>query len=177
MRLTVKYALIEVGYAPAERDVVVEELGELCGCGSGIRVAPGAERYEQFLVIAAEGHISVHHRGYADGCKLFNLTVILGDDVLAEICVAVLEPVPDAVHIVGPQTVHKLVLPLVAALRDRLVLSVDEHRLDSGGTELYAEYGLARYDSFFCCHLYGFEKELGRKHIPPVKLSLNNSIT
>ena len=66
MLVILENALIEMGNAPAQRDVVVEELGELGGSLTGIGVTLGAERYEDLLLLV-ECHIAVHHGGEADG--------------------------------------------------------------------------------------------------------------
>ena len=93
----------------------------------------------------------------AANCQVLYLTVIFCQYVLAQVSIAVLQSVPDAVHAIGPQTIHELVLPLVTALCNRLVLLVNENGLDAGRTELYAEHGLSALYKFFGRHLFGVQ--------------------
>ena len=131
MGIVVEYALIEVADAPAERNVVVEELAEFSSSLAGIGVAPSAERHENLLVLI-ESHIAVHHGREADTGEGFDFAVVLLLNILAEVGIAVLQSLPDILDSVGPQTVNELVFPLVRALCYRLVLLVDEYSLDAG---------------------------------------------
>ena len=147
----VQDGLVEVGDAPAERDVVHEQLGQLRGGGSGVGVAPGTERDEQVSALV-EGHIAVHHRADADGGQVLDLHVVALAHVGAEVGIALLQAEPDHLLAVGPQAVHELVLPLVAALGDGNVVLVHQYRLDAGGAELDTEDGLAGFDGSRCVH-------------------------
>ena len=91
--------------APAERNVVVEELGELSSSLTSIGVTPGAERYQNLLSFV-EGHIAVHHSAETDGGKSLNLAIVLSLNILAEFCIAVLESVPDSLSGVSPETIN-----------------------------------------------------------------------
>jgi hypothetical protein len=57
-----------------------------------------------------------------------------------------MEAEPDDLLAVGPQAVHELVFPLVAALGDGIVVLVDQHRLDAGGAELDAQDRFSGFD-------------------------------
>ena len=140
--LVVEDGLIQMADAPAQGNVVVEELRQFSGGLARVGVAPGAEGYQNLLLLV-EGHVAVHHGREADGGQCLNLAVVLLHHVLAQVGVAVLQAVPDGFGRVGPQTVDELVLPLVTPLGDGLVLLVDEHGLDAGGTKLYTENGFA----------------------------------
>ena len=149
--LVVEDGLVEMADAPTQRDVVVEELRQFSGCLAGVGVAPSAEGHEN-LGLVVESHIAVHHRTETDGGKGFYLAVILVENVLAEVGVAVLKAIPDGFHTIGPDTVYELVLPLMTALGNGLVLLVDEHGLDSGRPKFDAENGFARFYCLFCVH-------------------------
>ena len=110
--LIVEDALVEVADAPAQGDVVVEELRELCSGLTGIGVTPGAERHQNLLLLV-EGHVAVHHGAEADGGQRLNLAVVLLLHILAELSIAVLESVPYGLGRVGPETIYQLVFPLV----------------------------------------------------------------
>ena len=95
----------------------------------------------------------MHHRAEADGAEALDLHVVLLADVGAEVGVALLEAEPDELLAVGPQAVHELVFPLVAALGDGDVVLIDQDGLDAGGAELDAENGPAGFDGSPCVHL------------------------
>ena len=103
--LVVENSLIEVADAPTERNVVVEEFGELCSSLTCIGVTPGAERYQDLLLFV-ESHITVHHSAETDSGKSFNLAVVLSLNILAEFCIAVLESVPDSLSGVSPESIN-----------------------------------------------------------------------
>ena len=58
--VTVQDALVQVRDAPAQGDVVVEQLAELGSCLASVRVTPCAERHQNLLLLV-EGHVAVHH--------------------------------------------------------------------------------------------------------------------
>ena len=124
MLLVVKYALVKVADAPAKGNVVVEQFRKLGGCFTGIRVTPRAEGNENLLLLV-EGHVTVHHCRETNGGKGLYLAVVLLQNVLAKIGIAVLETVPHGLGAVGPKTVNELVLPLVTALGNGFILLVD----------------------------------------------------
>ena len=76
VRLVVKYALIQVRDAPAQGDVIVEQLRQFCRCLARVRVTPRAERHQNLLV-GIECHVAMHHSRETDTCQLFYLAVIL----------------------------------------------------------------------------------------------------
>ena len=153
MLLIVEDALIQMTDAPTQGDVVVEELGELCCSLTGVGVAPGAEGHEN-LIVGTECHIAVHHSRDADAGENLYLGVVLLEDILAEIGIAVLKTEPDSLGAVGPETVHQLILPCVRTLCDRLVFLVHEDSLNAGRAKLDTENGFTCKDSFFRCHNY-----------------------
>ena len=53
-------ALVEMRDAPAQGDVVVEELAQFGSSLARIGVAPSAEGHQNLLLLV-EGHIAVHH--------------------------------------------------------------------------------------------------------------------
>ena len=48
-----------------------------------------------------------------------------------EICIAVLQAMPDSFHTVSPQSVYQLVFPAVASLGNGLVFLVNQNSFDS----------------------------------------------
>ena len=144
MGLAVQNGLVEVRDAPAQGDVVNKELGQPGGGGTGVRVAPRAEGYEDVLLLV-EGHVAVHHGADADGGEGLYLRAVLLLHVGLQVSVAVLQAAPHGVEAVGPEAVDELVFPRVAALCDGLVFLVDEYRLDAGGAELDAEDGASGF--------------------------------
>ena len=95
----------------------------------------------------------MHHGRDADAGKNLNLGVVLCQHVLAKVGVAVLKTEPNGFGGVGPQTVHKLILPCVGALGYGLVLLIDENSLDAGRAKLDTENGFTCNDGFFCAHI------------------------
>ena len=143
--LVVEHALVQVGDGPAFRDVVLEQFGELLVRLMGIGVLPGAERHEQFAVLV-EGQIAVHHGGEADVADAGEFFAVGGLHVVGHLGVGGLQPLPDLLERVAPQAVLQMAGPIVVAGGDGAVGVVDEDGLDSRGTELDAERGLARAD-------------------------------
>ena len=58
--VVVEDALVQVTDAPAQGDVIIEQLRQLGSGLARIGVAPCAERHQDFLLLI-EGHIAVHH--------------------------------------------------------------------------------------------------------------------
>jgi len=140
MALTIENRLIEVRDAPTKRNVKVEEFRKLLCCLSRIGVAPSTERNED-LVVCTKRHIPVHHGADANGGETGDLYTILFFDVFAQGGIAVLKTFPDGLDAIGPQTIDELVLPGVTALCDGLVVFVNQHSLDTCGSEFNAQHG------------------------------------
>ena len=85
---------------------------------------------------------------------MLDFHVIQAADVFAEVGVALLQAEPDGLLAIGPQAVHELVFPLVAALGDGTVVLVDQHRLDTGGAELDAQDRFSGFDGYPRVHGY-----------------------
>jgi hypothetical protein len=143
--LTVEDRLVQVGDAPPVRDVVPELRAQPLGRRAGVGVAPRAERREQ-LVAGVEGQVAVHHRGHAQRAHGGELDAVPLVDVRGQRRVALLQPGPDGLEGVRPHPVHELVLPVVAADRQRLVVRSDQHRFDPGRAELDPQGGAALGD-------------------------------
>ena len=143
--LVVEHALVQVGDGPAFRDVVLEQLGELLMRLVGVGVLPGAERHEQFAVLV-ERQIAVHHGRESDVADVGELLAVGGLHVVGHLGVGGLQALPDLLDGVAPQAVLQMAGPAVIAGGDGAVGVVDEDGLDSRGTELDAERGLARAD-------------------------------
>ncbi len=145
MLLLVEHGLVQVGDAPAVRDVVAERGAQLLRRGAGAGVAPGPERGQQG-VVGAEREIPVHHRRDPERADRGQLHPVLAPDVRGEPGVAVLESAPDGVERIGPGAVDELVLPSVTAHGDRLVVGSGQHGLDPGGTQFDPQGGPAGLD-------------------------------
>ena len=94
----------------------------------------------------------MHHGTEPYGGKRLYLCIILLAYISAKVCIAVLNTMPNGFHAIGPETIHKLILPLVTALRNRLVLLIDEYSLDTGRAQLHAEHSSTLLNGFFCGH-------------------------
>ena len=152
MALAIEDSLIKVRDAPTKGNVEVEQFGEfLCGL-TCIGVSPSAERNED-LVVLAKWHIAMHHRTDADGSETSDLYAILLFDILAQRGIAVLQAFPDSLDAIGPKSVDELVLPRVAALCDRLVFLVNQHSLDTCGSEFDTENGTTGFYDSLSIHL------------------------
>ena len=137
--LTVQNRLEQVGDAPAVGDVVAERLAQLLGGLAGVGVPPRAERRQQ-RIVGVEREVAVHHGGHAERPHRGQLDAVAIAYVLSEGGVALLKAGPDRLQRVRPQTVHELVLPVVAADRDRrVVVGPDQHRLDPGRSQFDTE--------------------------------------
>ena len=153
MFLVVEDSLVEVADAPAQGDVVVEELRQFGGSLARVGVAPGAEGHQDLLLLV-EGHVAVHHSREADGGQTLNLAVVLFLHVFAQLGIAVLQAIPDGLGAVGPESVDELVLPLVRALCNGFVVLIDKDGLDSRRTELNSQNGFSSLNSLFCGHCF-----------------------
>ena len=72
MIFSVEHCLVQMGDAPALRNIKAEQIGQLCSCLPGNGVAPGAE-FRKLPSVFVERKISVHHGRYANranGCQL-----------------------------------------------------------------------------------------------------------
>ncbi len=151
MLLVVEYGLIEMADAPAERNVVDEQVAEHSGSLGRVGVSPCTERHKD-VALLVERHVAVHHGADAYGSKTFNLYIVGSLDVGPQIGIAVLQTVPDGLDAVGPQTVDKLVFPFVTPLGYGVVILIDEHGLDAGRPEFDAENGFALLNGGFGVH-------------------------
>ncbi|OPZ40479.1 MAG: hypothetical protein BWY95_02739 [Bacteroidetes bacterium ADurb.BinA104] len=89
MFLVVEDSLIEMRYAPTQRDVENEQLREFGGSFCGVGVAPCTERH-QYVAISVERHIAVHHGAYANRSQILYLYAILCPYVVAQALITVL---------------------------------------------------------------------------------------
>ena len=156
MLLVVEDGLIEVADAPAQGDVVVEQLRKFGGSLTRVRVTPRAEGHQDFLLLV-ERHIAVHHCREADGGQRLYLAVVLALYVLAQLCITVLQAIPDGFCGVRPEAVYELVLPLVASLCNGFVVLVDEYGLDTCGTEFDSQDCFSSLDCLLCSHCFLFK--------------------
>ena len=119
--LVVQDRLVQVRDAPPVRDVVAEQRAQPLDRRPGVGVAPGPERGEQ-LTGGVEGEVAVHHRRHPQGADRGQLHPVPSPHVGGQGRVAVLHAGPDRVQRVRPQPVDELVLPAVAADRERCVV-------------------------------------------------------
>ena len=106
------------------------------GLGS-VGVLPGAERNQQ-LASLVEGKVAVHHGREADMTDKRQTLTVGVVHIIRHGSVCGLQPLPDLLLGVAPQAVFQVACPLVVAGCNRTVRIVDQHGLDSGGTELDA---------------------------------------
>jgi len=145
MRFLIQNRLIQVGDAPALRDVVVEKCGQFLFGIRGDGVAPSPERHQQFIFLI-EGHVAVHHRAETDRADCGQGDAVFLLDFAHQFCVTRLKAFPNLIQRIGPNTVHQLVFPFVAAGCDRSEAGVDQHRFDAGGSKFDSDARLARFD-------------------------------
>ena len=142
--LAVQDGLIYVGDTPAQGDVEAEQRRKI-GCSlAGVGVAPRAERHEDVLILA-ESHIAVHHGRDTYGGELLYLAAVLSLHVPLKVGITILQALPDGIDAIRPETVHKPVFPLAAALSYGVVLRIYQDCLDAGGAKLDTENGPARF--------------------------------
>ena len=152
MLLVVEDTLIEMRNTPTQGDIIVEEFRELGSCLSRIGISPGTER-NKYLVLFVESHIAMHHGREANSCQRLNLTVVLLEDILAQIGIAILKTIPDGLHRVCPKSVDELVLPLMRTLSYWFVILINEDSLNTCGTEFNSQDGLSGLDCLFSVHI------------------------
>src|SRR4051794_41074654 len=94
MRFFVQDGLIEVGNAPALRNVELEQLGEfLCGL-AGDSVAPRPKGNQQ-VIISIEGQVTMHHGAETDSANGVDLEVVLLKNLAGEVTIALLQTCPN----------------------------------------------------------------------------------
>ena len=145
MRLAAEHGLIQMGNAPALRNIEVKKTGKPFGRLRGHPVSPCAEGAEQFP-FPVERKVPVHHPGNADcgnrreqyAVTILNLTLQVG--------IAGPESRDRVVYVVGPDSAPELIFPFEGAGSDRLVLPVNEYGLDPCGSQFDAENGFIQID-------------------------------
>ena len=136
--LAVQHGLVQVRYAPALRDVEPERRGQFFCCRAGHRVAPCAERYQQFAR-SIKRQIPMHHSRNANAPHRGQRLAALGQHIRSQCRVGSLHTLPDFLQRVGPDAVFQPVLPGKIALSHRLAGIAHKHSFDAGGTQLNAE--------------------------------------
>ena len=100
----------------------------------GVSVSPGAEGNEQ-VSLPVESHVTVHHGTDSDGSQVMDLYAVFLENILAQVGIAVLQSSPDCLQTVCPQSVYQLVFPLVTALRNGVIVFIDQDAFDSCGPQ------------------------------------------
>src|SRR3954470_17189594 len=95
--------------------------------------------------------------------------MVLFEDRLAKLAVAFLQARPNVFEMVGPDPMFEAVFPLKATRGDRLMILVDQHRLDARGAELDAKNALAALDGFLGIVL-GVALGVVSIHVPLLRL-------
>ena len=145
MLLRAEECLVEVRDAPPLRDVVLEQPREGVGRLARGGVLPGPEGHQQ-LTGRVEGHVAVHHGGETHRAHSLQRDAVAGLHIRRQVRVRGLQPRPDRVDVVGPESALELGLPLVATGGQRLVIRADEDGLDAGRAQLDAERRVATFD-------------------------------
>ena len=130
MRLFVEYSLIEMGNAPALGDVEIESLRKPVSGFFGHGVAPSPERDKQ-IISTVKGQVAVHHCRYSHSRRRGQLYAEFFLNVLHKVCKASLQTAFYSLVGVSPDTVCKLVLPVVDTVCHRLMAASDEDSLYS----------------------------------------------
>ena len=142
--------------APALRNVEAKARRKV---GSGLlrhRIAPCAERHKQ-LALAVKRQIAVHHRGKPQRLQMRDLLAVFLLYRCRKVLVALLNAVPNVVHVVRPHTLLQAVFPVIAAGSQHLAVRPDEHRLNARRAKLQTEYRFAPADqrgSLVAFHIY-----------------------
>ncbi len=131
MGLIVQNRLIQMGNAPAQRNIELKKRRKLTCRRTGVGVPPGAE-WNHYPAVLPEWEITVHHRADADTGEKLDINPVLTRHIGAKVGIAVLDTAPDIFHAISPDAVHQLVLPFVTSLRKCLSGGVDEYALDAG---------------------------------------------
>ena len=140
--LAVQDCLIQLGNAPAQRHIELEQLGQCAGGDRRIGISPGQEG-SQLLVFLVQSQIAVHHAGDADGTDLGQFHTVLALHISGQICKALLQATDCIVQMIGPAVIFQPVFPAEGAVRQHMVVFTDQDCLDAGGAQLDAQRGLA----------------------------------
>ena len=138
MLFFVQNRLIQVGNAPALRNVELEQFRQLLGRLAGNRISPGAEGHK-LVSVFVKYQIAVHHGADSHCPKLCQSHAVFPLYILFQGRVASLKSFPHLIQRIGPDAVLQLVLPVIASGRHRLAASVYQNCLDSRRTKLDAE--------------------------------------
>ncbi len=95
--LAVQDRLIQMRNAPSLRNIVVEQLRQLFCCLAGNGVAPGAERYQQ-LILVVKRQIAVHHGTDANGRQTMDGNAVFILHISPKIRIASLQSCPNIVQ-------------------------------------------------------------------------------
>ena len=141
MGFSVQHGLIKMGRAPTLGNIEAKAFRQLLGGFSRDGVAPGAKG-RQLISVPVKGKVAVHHAGYADSSHAPQRFAVPLFHIPKQRGIARLKPLVDILHGIGPDAVFQSVFPIEASGSNGLVIPVDQHRLDAGGTELNAQDGV-----------------------------------
>ena len=114
MGFLVQDGLMEVGNAPALRNIELEQFGQFCGGLAGDGVAPGPKRGKEVSGLI-EGHIAVHHAAETDRADGLEGGVVVLSHLAAKLAVAGLQAGPHIFKAIGPDAIFILVFPIITA--------------------------------------------------------------
>ena len=123
----VKHSLIQVGNAPALRNVKPEQRGKLLGSRARRGVSPGAKRGKE-IVVLVKGKIAVHNRGNAHRVDSGQRLAKLLGKVVRQSGKRALKPLLYIVERIRPVAVFNLVFPIPRADGDRRNSFITENR-------------------------------------------------
>ena len=154
MFLPVQNRLIQVGNAPALRNVIGKEPGQfLCGFSGG-RVSPRTEG-SQLVSLLIKGEVAVHHAGDPNRSHLLQFYPLRLLHILHQFPIATLQSAPDLLQIIGPDSVFVAIFPVVSTGSKHFIIRSDQDRLDSGRSQLNSQNRLPLFDRLFpCCHAF-----------------------
>ena len=149
MRLAVENGLIQVRNRPPLGYIERKCLRQLFSRRTGNRIAPGPE-FRQLVALRVKGQIAVHHGRNTDAGHLFECHAIFFAYIPDQIGIGILNALPDITEMIGPDAVLKPVFPGVAAARDRLMLFINQNRLDSRRTKFDSQNAVSCFNDSFC---------------------------
>ena len=138
MFLTIQNGLVQMGNAPALRNIEGKFLRQLICRFTCDIVPPGAEG-RQLLAVLVKGQVAVHHGTDADGTNLRQGHMIATLDIRCQLLKAGLNSLPGFRHFISPDAVHQLVFPFKTGSCQRFTVLVHEHGLDACGTQLHPQ--------------------------------------
>ena len=114
MGFAAQNGLVEMGDAPALRDVESKQPRQFFGRLFRHGVAPGTKA-GQLLTLFIKDQITVHHGRYPDGGQIGEGNAVPIGHIVAQTAIALLQALPHILQRIGPHAVLQAVLPTITA--------------------------------------------------------------